>query len=82
MKVKIFPCLMERSSVSDWIQIIVAVAGTPIETQWSQVTTLEKFEENITKNERSALFFLNLCLGSFPKRTFGDSKTTHGNYTS
>ena len=26
------------------------------------------------------IVFSNLCLGSFPKRTFGDSKKTHGNW--
>ena len=47
-------------SAFDWIQIIVVVS---LETQWSQVTPLDKspfrFEGNIIKNEHSFLF---LCL--------------------
>ena len=42
-----------------------------LETQWGQVTTLDtfpfKFEENITKNEHSGLFFLIYAQAVFQK---------------
>ena len=69
-------------SVFEWIRLSCWYLAH-LETQWShsQNTGKTPFPIWWQYHQKCALFFVfsKLFLGSFPKRTFGDSKKTHGN---
>ena len=61
----------------------VAVAGelrNPMEPRCNIRWILFQFWGQYLKRWAFCTVFSNSCLGSFTKRTFGDSKRTHGNY--